>query len=295
MAVQQRQIWRVGDLLLWAKNYLREKGIETPQLEAELLIRAVLNCSRLDVYLRHEQPLSSQELAQFKALLLKRVSGQPIQYVLGKTEFMGLELEVNPDVLIPRPETEILVEEVLRRLRAYPEKELRLLDIGTGSGCIALAIAYNLPNCHVHALDISLPALKVAQLNAQRLNLTQRLSFHHQDILKEAPRLPGKLDCIVSNPPYVSGEWVQRLPAVVRNHEPHIALFPGDDGLLFYRRIVQLGPLLLQNGALLAVEIGGTYQEKAVSELLQNAKFAAVEVIKDYSGQSRVIIGKWVE
>lgn len=293
MAVHKQQIWRVVDLLLWTKNYLRERGSDAPQIEAELLLREVLQCSRLEIYLRHEQPLTTAELAQFKRLLLKRAAGQPIQYVLGKTEFMGLEIEVNPAVLIPRPETELLVEQVLKHLPTYDKTEVKILDIGTGSGCIALALAYHKPVCQVLGIDISDAALQVAQRNAHRLGLEKRVTFQQVDILNSTPLADERFDIVVSNPPYVGGEGVGRLPAMVREHEPAIALFPGEDELLFYRRIAAIAPQILVSNGWVALEIGGSYMEQAVRELLLAQKFATVEVYKDYSGQSRVVIGSW--
>lgn len=290
MATNKQQIWRVVDLLLWTKEYLRSKGSEAPQIEAEWLLRAVLHCSRLEIYMRHEQPLTPAELAQFKELLLKRVAGQPIQYVLGSAEFMDLTLEVTPAVLIPRPETEILVERLLEKMAQMPRRSYRILDIGTGSGCIALTLARHCQHCEILAIDVSQPALTVARRNAQHLGLDERVVFQQLDILKELPPTPPLFDIIVSNPPYVAGEWIERLPEVVRRYEPTVALFPGDDDLLFYRRIRDIAPQLLVPDGWIALEIGGTYQAKAVTELFASGRFLPVEIFQDYGGESRAII-----
>ncbi|HPI28863.1 MAG TPA: HemK/PrmC family methyltransferase, partial [Candidatus Marinimicrobia bacterium] len=152
MAERERQIWRIVDVLKWSRDYLKGKQIESPQIEAEWILREVLNLNRLEIYLKYERPLSPTELAHIRVLLLKRASGQPIQYVLGSAEFMGLKLKVTPDVLIPRPETELLVEKTLELCRN--RVTARILDIGTGSGCIAIALAYFLPECQIVAIDI---------------------------------------------------------------------------------------------------------------------------------------------
>jgi len=206
---------------------------------------------------------------------------------------MGLEIEVNPAVLIPRPETELLVEQTLQHIATYDKAVVKILDIGTGSGCIALALAYHNPVCQVVGIDISDAALQVARRNARRLGLEQRVTFRQVDILKSVVPTDERFDIVVSNPPYVGGAMLEQLPAIVKEHEPAVALFPGDDELLFYRRIAALAPQILANNGWVGLEIGGSYMAQPVKEILLNHQFSAVEVYKDYLGQSRVVVGSW--
>jgi release factor glutamine methyltransferase len=292
MAESNRQIWRIIDVLKWSKDYLRDKQVESPQIETEWILREVLGLSRLEIYLRHERPLSTTELARIKALLLKRAASQPIQYVLGNAEFMGLKFKVTPDVLIPRPETELLVEKVTDLCKVKSWSEPHILDIGTGSGCIAVALAKRLPGCQITAVDISPAALAIARENAGELLADKQIDFRQLDILKSTDTLPNGFDVIVSNPPYVAGDWFLNLPKLVKDHEPEIALNPGPDGLLFYRRISEIAPRLCKTGGFVALEIGGDHQAAGVTALFSGNTFTAVEVIKDYAGLSRMVVAE---
>ena len=290
MALNQHKTWRLIDVLQWSKSYLRGKGIESPQIETEWILRDVLQLSRLEIYLQHERPLLPAELQQIKTLLLQRASGVPLQYVLGQAEFMGLTLQVGPEVLIPRPETEVLVETIIARLKSSPDTEWRILDIGTGSGCIAIALARQLPQARLNAIDISPAALDIAKANARLLQVADQIEFQELDILSHLPDCSTPYDVVVSNPPYVAGKMFAQLPDNVKNHEPHIALQPPGDELAFYRRLAAIAPSLLKPGGLLAVEIGGDYQVQPVCALLNEEIFAAPAVIRDYGGHSRVIM-----
>jgi release factor glutamine methyltransferase len=283
------KIWRVIDLLKWSKAYLADKGVASAQIEVEWLLRHVLNCSRIEIYLNHERPLNPEELATFKKLLLERSRGVPLQYVLGFTEFMGRRFLVNPDVLIPRPETEIVVERVLDWLKDIQIEKPAVLDVGTGSGCIAVSIAAENKNCAVLALDISAKALAVARENASQNGVEQQIRFLQKDILQESPG-DCEFNIIVSNPPYVAGKYWDDLEALVRENEPEIALNPGKDGLIFYRRLSELANRHLSENGILAMEIGGDYQEKDVCHICTQSGLEIRAVVKDYSGQSRGII-----
>jgi len=287
-----QKIWRIIDVLNWSKDYLKDKQIESPQIETEWILREVLRIGRLEIYLHHERPLSADELARIKVLLLKRAGGQPIQYVLGSAEFMGLKFKVTPDVLIPRPETELLVEKTLEL--AKNRKAPGILDIGTGSGCIAVALAHNLPECRITALDISSSALKIARENAACYKVARQIDFREHDIMQSSDSLPRPFDIIVSNPPYVAGERFANLPKLVREYEPEIALNPGIDALRFYRRIATLAPAIAGTGGYVVVEIGGNYQESGVVDIFSGSDFRLTTVVKDYSGQSRIVIAELV-
>ena len=285
-----KNIWRIVDLLKWSRGYLADKGVESPQIEAEWMLRHVLNLSRLEIYLQHERPLNADELAQFKTLIIRRSQGIPVQYVLGYTEFMDLTFIVNPDVLIPRPETELLVEKTLELLKYLKSSDSSVLDVGTGSGCIAVSIAAVCNNCRVTALDVSPAALNIAGKNAENNGVFSRISFIEMDILHQAPA-QKTFNIIASNPPYVAADYWENLPPLVKENEPRLALYPGDDGLLFYRRLTALSQTRLANGGYLIVEIGGTYQEADVCRIFKESGLNTLEVIKDYSGESRVVVG----
>lgn len=292
MADANTKSWRIIDVLNWARDYLRKRGVEAPQIEAEWMLRDVLNLSRLQVYLQHERPLTASELASFKQLLLSRIAGKPIQYVLGYTEFMGLKLEVNAKVLIPRPETELIVEKVIQQAGNKRKGKISILDLGTGSGCIAIALAKAFPRAAIVALDISSPALEVASRNAERHNVLRQITFLERDMLTDSCG-DRQFNIIVSNPPYVAGEWYRKLPAVVKENEPRLALDPGEDELIHYRRLAELAASHLKRDGLLAVEIGGDYQEVAVREVFRSGGLDPIETLKDYSGQSRGIFARW--
>ena len=284
------KIWHIADVLKWSKSYLKEKGVESPQIEVEWLLRDILKCSRLEVYLKHDRPLSKEELFKFKKLLVERASGTPIQYVLGYAEFMGLDFKVTPSVLIPRPETEVLVEKVLEILKEDRWEKPIILDIGTGSGNIAISIAVNYPDCTVVGLDISSEALKIAKINAANNSVSERVDFIKINILKESPQVERYFNIIVSNPPYVAGEWFENLPEIVRKYEPVQALNPGEDDLVFYRQLGKLSNTLLSPDGILIVEIGGTYQEENVKNVFTEYNLGDFETVEDYLGQNRCII-----
>ncbi len=291
MDTSAAKTWRIVDLLKWSRAYLAGKGVESAQIEVEWMLRHVLDCSRIDIYLNHERPLSVNELSAFKKLLLARSQGVPIQYILGYAEFMDYRFLVNPAVLIPRPETEPLVEKTISILKKMDKKKPSVLDVGTGSGCIAIALAAACENCAVVAVDISAEALSVARMNAGQNGVGNQIQFVQKDILKESPG-DCQFNIIVSNPPYVAGEYWANLTKLVRDNEPEIALHPGADGLIFYRRLSELAGQNLTSDGVLVVEIGGTYQEKEVCRIFTENGLRVTEVMKDYSGQSRGIIAE---
>jgi release factor glutamine methyltransferase len=291
MDVTTPKTWRLVDALKWSRDYLSRKGVESAQLEAEWMLREVVQCSRLEIYLNHERPLTGAELARFKKLLQARAAGKPLQYVLGYAEFLGYKILVNEKVLIPRTETEVIVEKLLKLVRGMGNGPVRILDVGTGSGCIAIALAAGCSACRVVALDISQEALQLAHKSAVLNRVAERIGFIRHNILKESYN-DEPFDVIVSNPPYVAGEWWQKLDSSVKTYEPEIALNPGRDALVFYRRLAQLGVSHLNPGGIIAVEIGGDYQEEDVSKILKESGFLGIQVVKDYLGQSRGIFAR---
>lgn len=254
--------------------------------EVELLFSEALGCDRASLYLNRDRGLSEDQSAFISAALKRRIKGEPIQYILGKTEFMGLELKVNPSVLIPRPETEILVETALSYIKK--EKPARILDLGTGSGCIAISLFKNLLDCEIDAGDISTEALELAGENACLHGA--KINFIRSDLFGSLKN--KEYGIIISNPPYVEEEQIIKLQPELQ-FEPRIALAAGTDGLSFYRQIVSEAGNYLKKNGLLIMEIGFG-QAKALGKLFSEAnnKLKLIEIIKDYNNIDRVIVAR---
>ncbi len=277
--------WRIIDLIKWGTDYFTDRNIANARLEVEWLLAYQLDLKRIDLYVQHERVLAPGELQGFKELVRRRVAGEPFQYILGKAPFYGRDFTVNQAVLIPRPETEVLIQ-VLRRGSAPGA----ILDIGTGSGCLAITAALLYPDSQIIAVDNSPAALEIAGANARQFEVTN-ISFQNRDLLKVLPE--GKFDVILCNPPYVADNEVPNLQREIREHEPMAALTDGADGLTWFRRLAEIGPrLLLPNGRLIT-EIGGNYQAETVRSILENAG-ADVALHKDLQEESRVCEGRWV-
>jgi release factor glutamine methyltransferase len=276
--------WTVLKILRWTTSFFEGKGIETGRLDAELLLADTLGLDRVGVYVNFDRPLTEDELTAYRRKVRRRSDHEPVQYILGETEFWSLPLHVCPDVLIPRPDTEILVEEVLRRIDGPAD----VIDVGTGSGAVAIAVAHEKPTLKITAIDCSRQALSVARGNAERHGMTDRIIFQEAD-LSTLP--PGPYDLIVSNPPYISAtEWDTLMPEV-RDYEPRLALFGGDDGLTAYRHLSGQAPNHLKPGGWLLVEIGAK-QAPAVRSLFDRAGLSEVGVRNDYAGLPRVVYGR---
>ncbi|HEX6940360.1 MAG TPA: peptide chain release factor N(5)-glutamine methyltransferase [Longimicrobiales bacterium] len=273
-----------------AAAYMAERGVENARLEAELLLASVLGLSRLELYLQHDRPVTEREKAAFRVLVRRRVKREPLQYILGEAEFRELRLRVDPRVLIPRPETEVLVGEVLRWARSAGAG-LTAVDIGTGSGAIALSLAKEGPFAHVVATDVSRDALDVARENARRLGLTDRVEFRH-GVLWEALRPGERFDVVVSNPPYVAESERAALPPEVAEWEPAQALFAPGDGLDVIAALVDGAPDRLRPGGLLALEIG-LGQAGAVTERIEHrGAYGPPRVVKDLAGRERIVLAE---
>lgn len=278
------------NLLRKSTAFFEEKGIGEAKLSAEHLLAHVLKQKRLQMYLRFDQPVQEEELAEYRALVRRRLAHEPVQYIVGTTEFYGLEFAVSPAVLIPRPETEHLIDAVLDLQKSeLLRPDLRILDIGTGSGAIAITLASQLKDARVTATDVSPEALAIARINADAHGLSERLRLQTHDIFDGA--IEGEsapFDVIVSNPPYIPQDEVTDLQPEIREHEPLIATTDGDDGLRFYRRIAERAQDLLAPGGLLAVEIGQG-QASAVTGIFASAGLRDISAREDYSGIERII------
>lgn len=274
----------IKELLQNSITRLRESGNDNPVFEVHALFRHVLSVSATDLVLMHDKKLSKQQEKKLLTYIERRLSGEPLQYILGTQEFMSLEFKVTPSVLIPRADTETLVEYVIDRKK---NDGFSLLDIGTGTGCIPLSIAAFCPRAFVRGVDISNDAKKLAEENCKKLMLNSRANFELCDILNEIPS--GKYDIITSNPPYIKTEVIDGLQTEVKDFEPHLALDGGEDGLKFYRRICDIAPKLLTKDGMLVFEIGYD-QANEVSDLMEK-NFKDISVIKDLCGNDRVVVG----
>jgi release factor glutamine methyltransferase len=280
---QKPEIWTTLKVLTWTKGYLAEKGIPNARLEAEWLLCEALGLDRVGLYLNFDRPLTEGELAAYRSMVARRANREPLQYILGSQEFCGLEFAVTPAVLIPRHDTELLVEEALTRAAA----DSRILDIGLGSGCIAVALAARLPGAEVCGIENSPEALAVARGNADRNGV--QLTIFAGSLFGP---LPGeRFDMIVSNPPYIPTGDLAGLEPEVRDHEPRAALDGGADGLDFYRLIIPAAVGQLQPRGWLLVEVG-VDQAAAVKEMFAANKYADIFAARDAGDRERVVGGR---
>ena len=279
-----QEIWTIGRILKWTEQYFKEKGIESPRLDAEVLLSHILGRERIYLYVHFDEPLEPAELARYRDAIKQRVQRVPVAYIIGEKEFMGLTFKVTEDTLVPRPDTEILVQAAVERLRARGEAP-RFADIGTGSGAICLSVLHFLPKAQADTVDISPAARAIAEENAAALEVADRVTFHTGDLL--AP-LAGSYDAILSNPPYIPDDDIAALAPEVRLKEPHTALAGGKDGLDFYRRLTADAPALLKDGGFLALEVG--IHQAAPVAALAVPSFSRTEILKDYAGIERVVI-----
>lgn len=296
-------------MIRWGTEYFQKKNIDSPRLTIEILISFATKFSRIQLYMNFDKPLNSDELSVMHEVVRRRANHEPLQYIVGKTEFYGYPILVNSSVLIPRPETEILVETLLKENfnEKFTENQLlvadnlieteefgtksknpvKILDIGTGSGCISLALAKTIKrNVEILAIDVSLSALELAKQNADRL-ATENVKFEMLNIMETMPE--GKYDLIVSNPPYVSVVDFADLEPELKNHEPKISLTDNADGLTFYRRFAEIFPMLLAENGRFYVEIGFG-QQVEIQEIFQKNGFIT-EIKDDFQKIPRVLIG----
>lgn len=291
----------LSTLLTWATENSTKSKFPTPQLDAEVLLAHVLKIERVQLHLQPDKTISEDDLINFKKLIGRRLKGEPVSYIRGFKEFWSLPFKVGSGVMIPRPDTEVLIESVTRRLSlACPERSRRvsrknkmtILDIGTGAGNLAIAIAKEFPNAEITATDISDEALKYAKQNAKLNNVDSQINFIKIDFLtSDERRATSDYDVVVSNPPYIPTDVIKTLDPGIRDYEPLTALDGGPDGLDFYRKIGESLPHLLKPNGLVAVEIGED-QACQVKEIFKKSEVSDLKVIKDYSGLDRVIVAK---
>ena len=280
--------WTILNLIRWTDERFRREGLNTPRLDAEVLLAETLGVDRVALYTHFDQPLHPEELARFKKLLQRRLQREPVAYIIGRREFWSLTFKVTPDVLIPRPETEILVAEALEVLPpATTARPFRILEIGTGSGAISVALAKEFPSASLVATDVSAKALAVAQENASLLGVGDRIQFLRGDLFIPLKR-ESAFELIITNPPYIPQDYFPSLPPEVRDFEPRVALDGGRDGLAFFRRILpRLGEYLSPEGWVLA-EIGAGQDQKVRQMAAANPDLDSCDFLPDLAGIKRV-------
>jgi len=277
--------WTVLKVLHWTADYLTQKGVEGGRREAELLLAGLLGLDRVGLYLNYDRPLVAAELTLYRERVGRRARREPLQYILGQAEFWSLPFRVNPAVLIPRADTETLVEEALKRTNG----PCRILDVGTGSGAVAVALAHELPQAMVEAIDLSAEALAVAEANARENGVEARMRFRQGDM---AALDGGPYDMVVSNPPYIPAQELGELMPEVREFEPRLALDGGADGLDCYRLLLPAATGLLAPGGWLLVEVGAGQAVQVAELFAALPQMSGIFTARDLSGIERVVGGR---
>jgi len=284
--------WTISSLLQWTLKYLEDKTGQRSRLDAELLLAHALSTSRLKLYLNYQQPISNNELSQFKILLKRRINSEPVQYIIGAQSFWTMDLFVGSGCLIPRPETECLIEYAIKSYNTLNinAEDLRIADIGTGSGAIALAVATEIPGARVLATDISADALSIALKNAKKYDLDKNICFMVADLFEPISN-KQHFDLVISNPPYVTTGEYEKLDLHIRDFEPKEALLAGKDGLDIYKRLILQSFSFIAPGGYLIVETGCS-QTELVQGLFNMAGFTDICFGRDYSGLPRWVSGR---
>jgi release factor glutamine methyltransferase len=278
---------------MWAINTLKNSNIESPNINAEILLAHVLSCDRIELHTNPDKIIDDGDISKYKKLINKRADRVPLQYITGHVEFMSLDFIVDEHTLIPRQETEILVETVLNKIkdRALPNKTITIVDIGTGCGNIAISLAANLQNAQVYASDISRETLAVAGTNVRRHRVTDRVHLLHGNLFEsfDGHLSKGSIDFVVSNPPYVSEADLNELEPEIRDHEPLKALVGGEDGLCFYKQIIKEAHEWLKPKGFLILEVGETQAETITKLIETEGHFENIEITKDLQKIDRII------
>ena len=283
--MNQPEKWTIERMLTWSKSFFAEKGLESARLDSELLLSHVLKVDRIGLYTQYDRPLEPEELAAYRAVVKRRVAREPVAYITGERAFWTIDLKCDRRALIPRPETEVVLEAALARVK---KDDAAVLDVGTGTGALALAFLTERPQATATLLDVSAEALALARENAESLGLSDRTAFVESDLLAG---VTSEFDLILSNPPYVGTSERDLMDRDVKDYEPDLALFAGNDGLDLIRRLVPQAFGSLSPGGWFAMEFGFR-QGDAVRKILTDTGFAEVEILQDYSGHDRVGVGQ---
>lgn len=284
--------WTIGRLLTWTTDFLRGKGVDSPRLDAEVLLAHARGCQRIELYTAFDEEPAETVRKAFRELVSRRATGTPVAYLVGQREFFSLSFDVTTDVLIPRPETEQLVVRALDLAKTMNLPEpLKIADVGAGSGVIAVCVAKHLKNCRVTAIDISKPALAVARRNAEKHGVAEQINFVEGDLLATLPTTE-QFSLVLSNPPYVASTEMAGLAADVRDHEPRLALDGGEHGTQVIERLIAETPKHLLPGGWLLLEVGSPNADRVEAFISQNSDLELHETLKDIAGLPRVVQAK---
>lgn len=285
--------WTILKILKWTTDYFTRCGTESPRASAEVLLAHALGLRRIDLYLHFDQPLNEEELAPFRGMIKRRSKGEPVAYILGHKEFWSLDFKVNQEVLIPRPETECLVEAAIQCLRDAKQGACpNVLELGTGSGAISIAMAYDYPDAKYFASDLSVAGVCLARENASLHLVKSKIVFFAGRWFEAVKRPAPGFDMILSNPPYIRDEDIDRLAREIRDYEPMQALGGGRDGLRDIRQIIDQAPSFLKSGGWLLIEIGYDQRMAVESMAAERGAYTSIAIKKDYGGQDRVAVLK---
>lgn len=285
------KVWEIAEALAWGKRHISQFESENFSLDIDWILASILDCKRIYLYAHSQQKLTQEESKKFFAAVERRAKGEPVAHITGSQSFYGRKFTVTSDVLIPRPETERLVEAIFNKYSA--KSELNILDLGSGSGCISVSLSLELKDAAVEAWDISDRALEVARLNNERLG--SKVKFYQKDMTKASDweSESTKFDIIASNPPYISPTEYEVLPQSVKQYEPKSSLFADEEGVSFYVSIAKYAPSRMKKGATLFLEVGYRQASK-VTAILESYGFKNCQILKDYSGHDRVVIAEWL-
>jgi len=287
--------WTIKELLKVTTDYLKKNQIESPRLTAEVLLSHQLHIDRITLYLNLDQPLNETEISGYRDLIRRRLRREPLQYITGIQEFWSMDFIVNPQVLIPRPETELLVEQAIQRLRSIVVRDghpIRILDLGSGCGVLATVLAKEIQGSQIWATDISPGAINIARMNAEKHGLSGRIRFILGDLWQPLLGREITFDLILSNPPYVTTEEYEALAPEIRQYEPRIALDGREDGLYFVRKVIERSPDFLKPGGWLMLEMAPHQTDKALEFIGSIQAFGEKTKIKDYSHKYRVVLAQ---
>lgn len=292
MAKTTEQPWTIQRLLEWTTDYFRKVDADSPRLEAEVLLAEALDCQRIALYTRFEETPADEPLARFREWVKRRGTGEPVAYIVGHREFYSLRFKVNSDVLIPRPETEHVVVAAIEAAKGITNRPIRVIDVGTGSGCIAVTLAKHLDNPKIAATDLSAAALAVAAENIAAHQVSDRVKCFRGDLLDALPAGSQPVHLIVSNPPYIGTEEKNTVEAAVQQFEPQAALYAGPEGTNVIRRLIQQSAEFLLPGGYLIFETSPIIMDACVKLVEQQPEFVSCDVIKDLAGHRRVVVAR---
>lgn len=287
----EKEPWTIKRLLDWTADHFEKRDADNPRLRAEVLLAEALDCPRIELYTQFATVPSGDSLKDFRSWVKRHAAGEPVAYLVGSKEFYSLKFSVDSNVLIPRPETEHVIIEAIEAAKSLDSSTPRIADVGTGSGCIAVTLAIHIPACQVCAIDVSRAALDIAQENANEHNVGANIQIVESDLFAQVPQ-DQQFDLIVSNPPYIGTAEQNTVADSVRDFEPHVALFAGQEGMDVIRRLVAASVERLSENGYLIVEISPFILERCQALIAETSGLEWVKIVNDYSGHARVLVAR---